>query len=446
MEGGLVEGSLEAPTRHAIPWRDEAWYDEAALEREMRRVYDICHGCRRCFNLCDAFPILFDMIDESPNEEVGDLGPAQLKAVVDACTLCDMCFMTKCPYVPPHSFDLDFPHLMLRHRAVEHRKGRTSLADEQLARMTRNGRLGTTFSGLANWATRESNTLARGVMEDVLGIDARAHVPPFMDVPLTNQAPALIPAPNPDGPAFGRKVAIYAGCHDEFNDGTPGHAAMKVFAHNGLRVRVDYPDCCGMPRFENGDMKAVAGAAGRVAAHFGPLIAEGWDVVPLTTSCALMLKFEWPLIEPDDEAVALLSRHTFDVSEYVVRLSKECGLAPIAAMPDTIAVHFACHARAQNMGPKAMEMLRLIPDARPQLTDRCSGHGGKWGIFKQNFERALKVGRTTGRNLVKGEPDIIVSECPLAGPHLRQVIAANGGRPPARIGHPIEVMAKAYGL
>ena len=308
-----------------------------------------------------------------------------------------MCFMTKCPYVPPHAFDLDFPHLMLRHRAVEHSKGRTSFADNQLAQMTRNGKLGTTFSGLANWATQESNGFARGMMEDVLGIDARAHVPPFMDVPLTNQAPALIPAPNPDGPAFGRKVAIYAGCHDNFNDGTPGEAAMKVFAHNGLQVRIEYPDCCGMPKFENGDLAHVASAAERISAHFAPLIAEGWDVVPLTTSCALMLKFEWPLIEPESANVALLSKHTFDVSEYVVRLSKECGLVPIKAMPKAIAVHFACHARAQNMGPKAMEMLRLIPEATPALTERCSGHGGKWGIFKENFDRAIKVGKTTGR-------------------------------------------------
>jgi len=283
-------------------------------------------------------------------------------------------------------------------------------------------------------------------MEAVVGIDARAHVPPFMPTPLVNQAAALIPPPNPDGPAFGRKVALYAGCHDNFNDGTPGEAAIKVLAHQGLKVRVEYPDCCGMPKFENGDLPAVASAAQRISDHFAPLIADGWDIVPLTTSCALMLKFEWPLIEPDNANVALLSKHTFDVSEYVVRLAKDVGLAPIDAMPKSIAVHFACHARAQNMGPKAMEMLRLIPEAQPALTERCSGHGGKWGIFAENFDRAIKVGKTAGRNLMKGDPDIVVSECPLAGPHLRQVIESNGQEPPSRIGHPIEVMAQAYGL
>ena len=441
-----MEGSLGAPTRHAIPWQDEAWYDEQALDTELRRVFDICHGCRRCFNLCDSFPILFDAIDEAPNEEVSDLSTVQLKAVVDACTLCDMCFMTKCPYVPPHSFDLDFPHLMLRHRAVENAKGQTPLMDRELAKMTRNGRLGNVLAGATNWATKEGNALTRPAMEAVTGIDRRAHLPPFMDVPLTNQAMALVPPPNPDGPAFGRKVVLYAGCHDNFNDGTPGMATAKVLAHNGVLVRVDYPACCGMPKFENGDMAAVNSAAERISAHFAPMIEAGWDVVPLTTSCALMLKFEWPLIAPDNELVAKLSKHSFDVAEYIVRLSKDCGLMPIEPDARTIGVHFACHARAQNMGPKALEMLRLIPDAKPHLTERCSGHGGKWGIFKDNFDRAVKVGKPAARNLVKENPDIIVSECPLAGPHLRQVIAANGGAAPDRIGHPIEVIAQAYGL
>ena len=441
-----MEGSLGAPTRHNIPWQDEAWYGEAALEAELRRVYDICHGCRRCFNLCDSFPTLFDAIDESPNEEVDDLSPAQLKQVADACTLCDMCFMTKCPYVPPHDFDLDFPHLMLRFRAVENRKGKTPLVDRELAKMTRNGNLGTTFAGLSNWATQEGNGLTRPVMEAVVGIDARAHVPPFREAPFANSAQAVVPPPNPDGPAFGRKLVLYAGCHDNFNDATPGEAAMKVLAHNGLQVRVEYPDCCGMPKFENGDLDGVANAATRISAFFAPMIEEGWDIVPLTTSCALMLKFEWPLIAPDNADVALLAKHTFDVSEYVVALAKDTGLAPIDPMEKSIGVHFACHARAQNMGPKAMEMLRLIPEAKPQLAERCSGHGGKWGIFKQNFDRALKIGRPVGRSLTKTSPDMMVSECPLAGPHLRQVIANNGEEPPARIGHPIEVMALAYGL
>jgi glycerol-3-phosphate dehydrogenase subunit C len=442
----MREGSLDAPTRHPIAWQDEAFYDEPALDAELRRVFDICHGCRRCFNLCDSFPKLFDLIDESPNEEVEDLSATDLKSVVDECTLCDMCFLTKCPYVPPHEFDLDFPHLMLRHRALEHRKGNTPFVDKQLAQTDRNGALGSFGAGLVNWATREGAP-TRGIAQAMLGIDKNAYLPSFSDLPLTHRAKGdLIPAPNPDAPGFGRKVAIYASCYGEFNDQSPGEALIKVLTHNGVSVRVEHPHCCGMPKFENGDLGAVAQNAETVSAFFGPLIDEGYDIVPLTTSCALMLKFEWPLLLPGNAAVEKLSKATFDVSEYVVDISKRQGLVAVGELPASIGVHFACHARAQNMGPKAMEMLKLIPGAEPALTERCSGHGGKWGIFKENFETAIKVGKPAARALAKTNPDIIVSECPLAGPHLKQVMAATGAEKiPERIGHPIEVLAKAYG-
>ena len=441
----MREGSLDAPMRHPIAWQDEAFYDEAALDAEMRRAFDICHGCRRCFNLCDSFPSLFDMIDESPNESVEDLTAQDVKAVVDECTLCDMCFMVKCPYVPPHEWDLDFPHLMLRYRAVEHRKGQTGFSDTQLAETDRNGKLATILPDLVNAATGEKSPL-RPLIEKVSGIDRRAHLPSFADIPLTNQQ-ALVPPPNPDGPAFGKKVALYATCYGNFNDQTPGQAAIKVLAHNGVTVRIEHPECCGMPKFENGDLPAVAGAAERVAAHFASLIADGYDVVPLTTSCALMLKFEWPLLHPGNEAVATLSAHSYDLSQYVVALAKEVGLAPISEMQAKVGVHFACHARAQNMGPKAMEMLRLIPGLAPELTERCSGHGGKWGIFAENFDTAVKVGKPAARNLMKNNPDYVVSECPLAGPHLKQVMDLSGmDSPDERFGHPIELVAKAYGF
>ena len=442
----MSEGSLGAPTRHAIPWQDEVFYDEAELDSELRRVFDICHGCRRCFNLCDSFPKLFDLIDESPEEDVEHLASPDFKPVIDACTLCDMCFMTKCPYVPPHEFDLDFPHMILRARAIEHKKGETGFVDKQLAETDRNGALATPIAPLANWATKVENKLTRTVMEKVAGIDRNAFLPEYAGSRLSGVG-TRIPAPNALAPGFGRKVALYATCYGDFNDQTPSEAAIKLLAHNGVSVRVEHPQCCGMPKFENGDLGAVAGSAEAVAAFFGPLIDEGYEIVPLTTSCALMLKMEWPLLLPENAAVAKLAAHTSDLSEYVVALAKSKGLMPIEAMPSAIAVHFACHARAQNMGAKAVEMLKLIPEARPQVVERCSGHGGKWGIFKDNFETAIKVGKPAARAIEKLNPDYVVSECPLAGPHLKQVLEAIDSKTtPERIGHPIEVMAKAYGL
>ena len=209
----MREGSLDAPTRHPVPWREADFYDADAVDAELRRVFDICHGCRRCFNLCDSFPRLFDLIDNSETGELDSVSSAHFKPVVDACTLCDMCFMTKCPYVPPHSFNLDFPHLMLRYRAHELKLGKGSgVVERQLTETDRNGKLGCSLSGLANWATDRNNRLTRPMMAAVAGVHRDAALPPFAARPLADEAAVDPPAVNPEAPAFGRKAVIYATC------------------------------------------------------------------------------------------------------------------------------------------------------------------------------------------------------------------------------------------
>src|SRR5580698_10698759 len=173
----MREGSLEAPVRYPLGWQDPWFWDEAALEAEMERIFHICHGCRRCFNLCDSFPRLFDLIDNGPTGEVDGVKKADYAQVEEACTLCDMCFMTKCPYVPPHEWALDFPHLMLRYRAVEAKEGRVPLAQRELTRTDRNGKLAGKVAPLANWASDRHNKLTRPVMEKVAGIDRNAALP-----------------------------------------------------------------------------------------------------------------------------------------------------------------------------------------------------------------------------------------------------------------------------
>ncbi|WBX84342.1 heterodisulfide reductase-related iron-sulfur binding cluster [Sphingosinicella microcystinivorans] len=445
----MREGSLEAPTRHPIDWENPDYYDEAKLEAELTRVFDICHGCRRCFNLCDSFPILFDLIDESESGEIDGLDPkTDYRKVVDACTLCDMCFMTKCPYVPPHEWALDVPHLMLRARAVEHRKGETRFADTELAKTDRNGKLASFLSPLANWATDTGNGLTRTLMEKTIGVNREAWLPPFADTPLDRRGDLDRIDVDAAAPAAGRKVALYATCFSNWNMPGPGEAAVKVLKANGVDTRIVYPGCCGMPKLENGDLAAVAEQAHTVAAAFAPLIDDGFDVVAVTPSCALMLKFEWPLILPDDPLVKKLAEATFDITEYVVDIAKKEGLAPgMQPLGGDVAIHLPCHSRAQNMGQKGAEMLRLIPEAKVGVVERCSGHGGKWGIFRENFATALKVGKPAGRAMLKTNAAFMVSECPLAGPHLRQVMEREGGeRIPEQVPHPIELLAKAYGL
>jgi glycerol-3-phosphate dehydrogenase subunit C len=444
----MREGSLEAPTRHPIGWEQAEFWDEAALEAELTRVFDICHGCRRCFNLCDSFPILFDLIDGSASGEIDGLDPkTDYPKVVDACTLCDMCFMTKCPYVPPHEWALDVPHLLLRARAVDHRNGRTRRADRELAKTDRNGKLGAILAPVVNWATKTTNGVTRPLMEKALGIDRDAYLPPYADVPLDRRVD-LAGAGDATAPARSRKVALYATCFANWNAPGPGEAAIKVLRKNGVETRFAYPGCCGMPKLENGDIAAVAAQAQNVSRAFAPLIDDGYDVVAVTPSCALMLKFEWPLILPGDPLVRKLADATFDITEYVVDIAKAEGLAPgLAPLDGDIAIHLPCHSRAQNMGAKGAELLRLIPDAKVGVVERCSGHGGKWGIFKENFARARKVGKPAARGLLKANARYMVSECPLAGPHLKQVMEDEAGAAvPEQVPHPIELFAKAYGL
>jgi glycerol-3-phosphate dehydrogenase subunit C len=447
------EGSLGAPMRHPIAWRDPAYYDMAAIEKEMERVFDICHGCRRCFNLCDSFPRLFDMIDEGPTGELDGVPKEKYAEVAEVCTLCDMCFMTKCPYVPPHEFDLDFPHLILRYRAARRKAEGGEFIREQLGETDRNGKLAKPLAGIANWATARENTPLRGFLEAIAGIDREVELPKYHSRTATDRLKNDPSAPNPDGPAFGkRKVLIYATCTAEYNAPETAEAAMRVLAKQGVQARVFYPECCGMPQLEAGDLADVAHRAERVAKAFSPLLDEGWEVVALTASCGLMLKFEWPLMVPENTDVRRLSSATRDISQYLVELNRAYGLAPgLSPVPGGVTVHQACHARAQNMGAKSAEMLRLIPETKVDVVERCSGHGGTFGVMKKTRPVAVKVGKAAVRQVAQKANGAVCSDCPLACKHLGQMLADEAGEKPdapdaPRQAHPIEILAQAYGL
>jgi glycerol-3-phosphate dehydrogenase subunit C len=443
------EGSLDAPTRHALLWQDPDFADRGKTEAEMRRIFDICHGCRRCFNLCDAFPRLFDLIDNSETGELDGVAVADYRQVADACTLCDMCFMTKCPYVPPHEFNLDFPHVMLRYRAVEHDEGKVRWAREELGKTDRNGELARFVAPLANWASDRHNTLTRPVLERVADIDRHAALPQYHGRTFVGRARRAPPAVDKTAPAAGRKAVLYATCFVNYNNPSIGEATQAVLAKNGVETEIVYPGCCRMPQLEAGDLAKVAGAARQVAAALLPYVDEGYAIIALVPSCALMLKFEWPLIVPDDPAVKRLSEATVDIAEYVVDIARKEGLAPgLRPLDGDVTLHLACHARAQNMGQKSAEMLRLLPQAQIGVIERCSGHGGSWGVMKGNFETALKVGKPVARQALRDNRRFLASECPLAGMHVLQgmEVLAQHEALPSRSLHPIELVARAYGL
>lgn len=444
-----------APFRHAIEWQSEAFYDPSALEAETRRVFDICHGCRRCFNLCDSFPRLFDLIDDSKTGELDGVKSEDFAKVVEACTLCDMCFMVKCPYVPPHEWNVDFPHLMLRHRAVEFCAGKVGFAERRLAETDANGRLARRLAPLANWASDRKNRVVRALLAWLAGVDPDARLPRYESRTFVMQAKAGRPEPNRKAPAFGRKAAVFATCFVNYNDAGIGRAALDVLAHNGVETEVFFPGCCGMPKFEQGNLAQVARRARAVAEAACPWLDRGFDVIALVPSCALMMKFEWPLIRPGDAAVKRLSERVFDIGEYVVDIAKKEGLAGgLKPLAGGVTVQVPCHERAQNMGLKSAEMLRLIPGAEVGVIERCSGHGGTFGVKKATHGVALKVGEPVARQALEGAKPYLASACPLAAQHIvegMKKLVAEGGAEGAlpregRARHPIELLAMAYGF
>jgi glycerol-3-phosphate dehydrogenase subunit C len=350
--------------------------------------------------------------------------------------------------VPPHEFNLDLPHLMLRYRAMEQKQGKRPFWEKQLTKTDRNGRLCSHAPGLVNWGGDTKNGLTRGLMQSVAGIDRNAALPKYYGKTLVDRAKTDVPEVNKDAPAYGRKAVIYATCFSNYNNPQIGTAARQILAKNGVETEVVYPSCCGMPQMEQGNLAQVAENAKTVAAELRPYVDKGYDVIALVPSCALMLKFEWPLIVPDDDNVKTLSQATFDASEYVVAIANKEGLAEgLSALDGGVTLHIACHARAQNVGMKAAEMMRLIPDTEVKVIQRCSGHGGSWGVMKGNFETGLKVGKPVARDAAKAENRYVASECPLAGIHILQGMERiEGGRPPEAAPHPIELFARAYGI
>ena len=263
----MREGSLEAPVRHPLDWENPDFTDPDKLDAELRRVFDICHGCRRCVSLCQSFPTLFDLVDESPTLEVDGVRKEDYWKVVDHCYLCDLCYMTKCPYVPPHEWNLDFPHLMLRAKAVHFKKGTTKLRDKVLTSTDTVGRLaGIPVVAQTVNAVNRIGT-ARKALQAVAGIHSESWLPEFSSRPLRSRLEQL-PLDTPGEPAGETKgkVALFATCYMNRNEPGPGEDLVAVFNHNGIPVTLAEKErCCGMPKLELGDLESVKAAkeAGR---------------------------------------------------------------------------------------------------------------------------------------------------------------------------------------
>ncbi|MFK7976847.1 MAG: heterodisulfide reductase-related iron-sulfur binding cluster [Halioglobus sp.] len=440
----MREGSLEAPTRHPIDWESDDYWNKASLEAELERVYDICHGCRRCVSLCDSFPTLFDLVDESDTLEVDGIDKADYNKVVDQCYLCDLCYMTKCPYVPPHEWNVDFPHLMLRAKAVKFKDEGAKLRDKVLTstdtvfKMTSIPLVDITVNAL------NSNKTFRKALESTAEIHHEAPVPQFHSKTLRKQVAPMVKAidPKPIGETTG-KVALYATCYGNYNSPDIGPDFIKVFQHNDIHIDlVPKEKCCGMPKLELGDLESVKALKEANIPVLAKLVDEGYDLTAPIPSCVLMYKQELPLMFPNDPDVLKVKNAFFDPFEYLwLRHKGEALKTEFPNAMGDIAYQVACHQRVQNIGLKTRDVLNLVQGTEVTAQERCSGHDGTYAVKKETHAKSVKIARPVVRKVDQQEPDHFMSDCPMAATHI-----ANLSTKVDKAEHPMSLLRMAYGL
>lgn len=439
------EGSLEAPTRHPIAWKTDEYYDQTALTDELERVFDICHGCRRCFNLCHSFPTLFDAVDESESMELDTVPKAVYWDVVDHCYLCDMCYMSKCPYVPPHEWNVDFPHLMLRAKATRFREKGASRRDRLLASTDKVGKLaGIPVVVQAVNATNRSKT-GRKLVERTLGVHRDAPVPTYHSKTARKRLSAHgseTGAAAEAGTTTTGKVVLYTTCYGNRNLPELVENLVEVYEHNGIPVALaEREACCGMPKLELGDLDAVADAKDTNIPVLAAWVDKGWDIVTPIPSCTLMYKQELPLMFPDDPEVIKVRDAMHDPFEYLMLRHRDGKLnTDFKQSLGNVAYQVPCHLRVQNIGLKTRDILELAPDTRVQVIERCSGHDGTYGVKKEFHEISKKIARPIVSKVKKSEAAHFVSDCPMAAEQIAQDLDGQ------RAEHPLELLKIAYGL
>ena len=445
MSDSRREGSLEAPTRHPLDWRSDEFYDDTALFEELERVYDICHGCRRCFNLCNSFPTLFDLIDESDTMEVDGVAKDDYWQVVDHCYLCDMCYMTKCPYVPPHEWNVDFPHLMLRAKAARFKKEGASTRDKILSATDKVGKLAgiPVVSGIVNATNRSKG--GRKLLESALGVHKEAPVPDYHSKSARKQLKHLTDADGSGADASENtsgKVVLYTTCYGNRNHPAIDTDLVAVYEHNGIPVALlDKEVCCGMPKLELGDLESVAKAKEINVPRLAAMVDDGWDIVTPIPSCTLMFKQELPLMFPDDPDVIKVRDAMYDPFEYLMLRHKDGKLKTDFKTPlGKVQYQVPCHLRVQNIGLKTRDALQLVPDTEVSAIERCSGHDGTYAVKREFHDVSKKIARPVVNRVKKAEADHFISDCPMAAEQIAQGLENHDAE------HPMGLLRAAYGI
>ena len=433
---------MDAPIRHPVDWQGDDFDDPKLLFDELKRVFDICSGCRRCFNLCDAFPKLFDLVDETPTGDVHTVDEDKFWQVIDNCYLCDTCFKTKCPYVPPHEFNVDFPNLMLRAKALKYKKQGSTVRDKILSNPEKLGSIaGIPVVAEAVNATNKSK-LGRLVVEKTLGVDRTAPRPKFHH--RTARKRLLNYSKNNENVKQNSKnpgVVLFLTCYGNNNNPEIIEDTIACFEQNNVPiVFASTEKCCGMPKLELGDIKSVEAAKNINIPELYSWAVDGWKITSPIPSCVLMFRQELPSLFPEEQTVKAVAEAFVDPFEYLYQLNKEGNFNKnFKSSLGSVFYQVPCHLRVQSIGLKTRDILDMIPETKVTPIERCSGHDGTYGVKKEFRQSSVKIGKPVAQKLDQQHYDQFTSDCPMAGAQIETISSNEVG-----YSHPMTLLRKAY--
>jgi Fe-S oxidoreductase len=420
------------------------YLDEADVRGELTRVYDICSECRLCVGLCTSFPTLFEMIDRHDDHDAGRLTPAQQDQVVDECFQCKRCYLN-CPYVPgAHEAAVDFPRLMLRTQATRHDTKQISVLSRRttvvMGRTDLVGRLASAAAPVLNRVvTAEPGSFVRKVVEKATGVSSVRLLSPYARQRFSTWFEKRPKVRITDRHA---RVAVFPTCLVEYQNPAVGHDLVKVYERNGIECSLpDGVGCCGAPYLHSGDIERFEQVARKNVRALAASVRRGRDIVVPQPTCGYVLKRDYPDHVGGADA-ALVGSRTYDAAEYLMKLHRSDGGALDTAfngtVPATVTYHTPCHLRAQNIGLKSRDLIKLT-GARVTLVQECSGVDGMWGLRAENVHIAIPMAEKLGAEVTRAAGDVVVGDCHLAN----NAIAEQTGQQPL---HPLQLIARAYGI
>ena len=419
------------------------YLDEADIRGELTRVYDLCHGCRLCFKFCTSFPTLFEMIDRHEDQEAGRLTPAQQDQVIDECFQCKLCYVS-CPYVPgQHEWALDFPRLMLRAGAMRHQNGHTPLRDkittQMMGRTDLLGKVGSATAPLINKAMgAKPGSLIRKVIEKTAGVSSVRLLSPFAKQRFSTWFKGRPKVRI--GKRQGR-VALFPTCLVEYQEPGIGHDVVKVYERNGIEISLADVGCCGAPWLHSGDIEQFTKLAHKNIKALAGEVRKGNDIVVPQPTCGYILKKDYVDYVGGDNA-RLVADSTYDVAEYLMKVHRADGTTLDTDfpghIPESITYHTPCHLRAQNIGLKSRDLMKLT-GAKIKLVQQCSGIDGMWGLRAENAAISVPIAKMLGEEITRANGEVVAGDCHLANTAILEQTGAIAQ-------HPIQVVARAYGI